>query len=166
MLLPVSTAASKLKGEAAMFWMIDDYGHHPAEIRATIGAIRESWKRPLIVIFQPHRFSRTQDLFDDFLTAFEGADRLVLTEIYAAGEDPIPGVTGEALYQAIKRQGHMDVEFIADKGQIVQQLVGKLNRWRYCADSGSRRYLQSRRGIGRGAQMKRSHGLVECWSNG
>jgi UDP-N-acetylmuramate--alanine ligase len=106
--------------------IIDDYGHHPVEVRATIGAIRESWKRPLTVIFQPHRYSRTQDLFDDFLTAFEGADRLVLTEIYGAGEDPIPGVTGEALYQAIKRQGHMDVEFIADKTSIAPQLAERL----------------------------------------
>src|SRR5262249_57839026 len=77
--------------------------------------------------FQPHRFSRTRDLFDDFLTAFEGADRLVLTEIYPAGEDPIEGVTSEALYQGIKRRGHMEVEFVPDKGQITGQLIRKLN---------------------------------------
>ena len=94
----------EVKGEPRGVMVIDDYGHHPTEIRATIGAIRDSWKRPLTVIFQPHRFTRTQDLFDEFLTAFEGADRLVLTEIYAAGEDPIAGATGEALYQAIKRR--------------------------------------------------------------
>jgi UDP-N-acetylmuramate--alanine ligase len=116
----------EIKGHSRDVLIIDDYGHHPVEVRATIGAIRESWKRPLTVIFQPHRYSRTQDLFDEFLTAFEGADRLVLTEIYAAGEDPIPGVTGEALYQAIKRQGHMDVEFIADKASIAPQLTGRL----------------------------------------
>jgi UDP-N-acetylmuramate--alanine ligase len=116
----------EIKGQSRDVLVIDDYGHHPVEVRATIGAIRESWKRPLTVIFQPHRYSRTQDLFDDFLTAFEGADRLVLTEIYAAGEDPIPGVTGEALYQAIKRQGHMDIEFIADKTSIAPQLAGRL----------------------------------------
>ncbi len=107
--------------------VIDDYGHHPTEIRATIGAIRDSWKRPLTVIFQPHRFTRTRDLFDEFLTAFEGADRLVLTEIYPAGEDPISGITGEALYQAIKRKGHSDVEFIPDKSQIVAPLAEKLS---------------------------------------
>jgi UDP-N-acetylmuramate--alanine ligase len=106
--------------------IIDDYGHHPVEIRATIGAIRESWKRPLTVIFQPHRYSRTRDLFEDFLTAFEGADRLILTEIYPAGEDPAPGVTGEALYQAIKRKGHLDIEFVPDKSQIVERLAGTL----------------------------------------
>jgi UDP-N-acetylmuramate--alanine ligase len=117
----------EVKGEPKGILVIDDYGHHPAEIRATIGAIRDSWKRPLTVIFQPHRYTRTRDLFDEFLSAFEGADRLVLTDIYPAGEDPIAGATGEALYQAIKRKGHLDVEFIADKNQIVAQVTAKLN---------------------------------------
>ena len=117
----------EIKGEPRGITVIDDYGHHPAEVRATIGAIRESWKRPLVVIFQPHRYSRTRDLFDDFLTAFEGADRLVLTEVYPAGEDPIPGATGETLYQAIKRKGHLDVEFVADKSEIVKRLTETLN---------------------------------------
>jgi UDP-N-acetylmuramate--alanine ligase len=117
----------EIKGEPRGITVIDDYGHHPAEVRATIGAIRESWKRPLAVIFQPHRYSRTRDLFDEFLTAFEGADRLILTEVYPAGEDPIPGATGEALYQAIKRKGHLDVEFIADKNAIVKRLRETLN---------------------------------------
>jgi UDP-N-acetylmuramate--alanine ligase len=117
----------EIKGEPKGIMVVDDYGHHPTEIRATIGAIRDSWKRPLTVIFQPHRFTRTRDLFDEFLTAFEGADRLVLTEIYPAGEDPIAGITGEALYQAIKRKGHLDVEFVPDKNHIVAQLAEKLN---------------------------------------
>jgi UDP-N-acetylmuramate--alanine ligase len=116
----------EVKGEPRGILVIDDYGHHPTEIRATIGAIRDSWKRPLTVVFQPHRFTRTKDLFEEFLTAFEGADRLVLTEIYGAGEDPIPGATGEALYQAIKRKGHLDVEFIPDKNDIVARLAGEL----------------------------------------
>jgi UDP-N-acetylmuramate--alanine ligase len=116
----------EVKGEPGGILVIDDYGHHPTEIRATIGAIRDSWKRPLTVIFQPHRFTRTKDLFEEFLTAFEGADRLVLTEIYAAGEDPIPGATGDALYQAVKRKGHLDVEFIPDKNEIVARLTGEL----------------------------------------
>jgi UDP-N-acetylmuramate--alanine ligase len=116
----------EIKGEPRGITVIDDYGHHPEEIRATLGAIRDSWKRPLTVIFQPHRYSRTRDLFDDFVTAFDGADRLVLTEIYGAGEDPIPEVSGESLYQAIKRNGHVDVEFIADKTQIAKRLSEKL----------------------------------------
>jgi UDP-N-acetylmuramate--alanine ligase len=116
----------EVKGEPRGILVIDDYGHHPTEIRVTIGAIRDSWKRPLTVIFQPHRFTRTRDLFEEFLTAFEGADRLVLTEVYSAGEDPIAGMTGEALYQAIKRKGHLDVKFIADKNDIVGQIAGEL----------------------------------------
>jgi UDP-N-acetylmuramate--alanine ligase len=116
----------EVKGEPNGIMVIDDYGHHPAEVRATIGAIRDSWKRPLTVIFQPHRYTRTRDLFDEFLTAFEGADRLILTEIYAAGEDPIAGTSSESLYQAIKRQGHMDVEFLPDQSGIAAAVAEKL----------------------------------------
>ncbi len=108
--------------------VIDDYGHHPVEVQATIAAIRESWKRPLTVIFQPHRYSRTRDLFEDFLVSFEGADRLILTEIYAAGEEPLPGVSGEKLYQAIKRRGHIEAKFVPEKDQIVQQLLPQLKQ--------------------------------------
>ena len=116
----------EVKGEAKGILVIDDYGHHPVEIRATIAAIRDSWKRPLTVLFQPHRYSRTRDLFDDFVTAFEGADRLVLTEVYAAGEEPMAGASGEALYQAVKQHGHLDVEYVADKERIAQRLLPKL----------------------------------------
>ncbi len=116
----------EIKGEPRGILVIDDYGHHPTEIRATLAAIRDSWKRPLTVIFQPHRFTRTRDLFEEFLTAFEGADRLVLTEVYSAGEDPIAGMSGEALYQAIKRKGHLDVQFIGDKNAIVERIAGEL----------------------------------------
>jgi UDP-N-acetylmuramate--alanine ligase len=106
--------------------VIDDYGHHPAEVRATVGAIRDSWKRPLTVIFQPHRYSRTQDLFDEFVTAFDGADRLILTDIYPAGEESIAGVSSEALYQAIKKQGRLEVEHIVVKDDVVPQLCSTL----------------------------------------
>jgi UDP-N-acetylmuramate--alanine ligase len=116
----------EIKGEPKGIMIIDDYGHHPVEICATIRAIRESWKRPLIVAFQPHRYSRTRDLFDDFVAAFEGVDRLILTEVYPAGEDPIPGSNAEALYQAIKRKGHLDVEFVPDRSRIAQQLAETL----------------------------------------
>jgi len=116
----------EIKGEPNGILVIDDYGHHPAEIRATVSAIRESWKRPLTVVFQPHRYSRTRDLFDEFLTAFEGVDRLILTEIYPAGENPLPGVTGEVLYQTLKRKGHLEIEFVPDKNRIAKEMVRKL----------------------------------------
>jgi len=116
----------EVKGEHGGILVIDDYGHHPVEIQATIQAIRDGWKGPLTVVFQPHRYSRTRDLFDDFLTCLDGADRLVLTETYAAGEEAIPGISSEALYQAIKRRGHLEVAFVPDKSAIVRQLAPKL----------------------------------------
>ncbi len=118
----------EIKGEPQGILVIDDYGHHPVEIQATLGAIRESWNRPLTVIFQPHRYSRTRDLFEDFLVSFEGADRLILTEIYGAGEEPLPGVSGKTLYQAIKRRGHIEAKFVPDKDQIVRQLLPQLKQ--------------------------------------
>ena len=116
----------EVKGEPNGILVIDDYGHHPVEIQTTIQAIRDSWKRPLTVVFQPHRYSRTQDLFDDFVTSFEETDRLVLTEVYSAGEEPIAGTSGESLYQAIKRRGHLDVEYVADKEEMIKRLLPKL----------------------------------------
>ena len=116
----------EMKGEAKGVTVIDDYGHHPVEIQATIRAIRDGWKRPLTVIFQPHRYSRTRDLFDEFLVSFEGADWLILTEIYEAGEEAISGVSSEALYQAMKRRGHLEIEFIPDKKEIAKHLAPKL----------------------------------------
>jgi UDP-N-acetylmuramate--alanine ligase len=112
----------EVKGEGGGVMVIDDYGHHPAEIRATVAALRDSWKRPLMVVFQPHRYSRTQDLFEDFVTAFDGADRLILIDIYAAGEDPILGISSEALYQAIRKQGHLEVQYIAAREDVVPKL--------------------------------------------
>jgi UDP-N-acetylmuramate--alanine ligase len=116
----------EVKGEPNGILVIDDYGHHPVEIQATIQAIRDSWKRPLTVIFQPHRYSRTRDLFDEFLTSFEGADRLVLTEIYPAGEEAIDGISAKSLYQAVKQRGHLDAVFVADQKEIVDRLLSQL----------------------------------------
>ena len=109
-------------GEEAGVLVVSDYGHHPTEIRATIAAAREGFNRRLLVVFQPHRNTRTRDLFDDFLSAFDEADHLLLTEIYAAGEPAIPGVSGEALFRAIKRRGHVDVRFEAQQKKIVETL--------------------------------------------
>jgi len=92
----------EVKGEHGGILVIDDYGHHPVEIQVTIQAVRESWKRPLTVVFQPHRYSRARDLFDDFLTCFDSADRLILTDIYSAGEEAIPGISSGTLHEAIK----------------------------------------------------------------
>lgn len=101
-------------GEAGGIMVVSDYGHHPAEIRATLAAAREGFGRRIVVLFQPHRYTRTRDLFGDFLDAFDVADQLFVTEIYPAGEDPIDGVTGEVLYYALRRRGHVDVSYVPD----------------------------------------------------
>ncbi len=116
----------EVKGEAGGVTVIDDYGHHPAEIQATLTAIRESWSRPLTVIFQLHRYTRTRDLFEDFICSFDGVDRLILTDIYGAGEEPIAEIDAEGLYRAMKRRGHMEIHYIPDKSQIPMQLVPDL----------------------------------------
>ncbi len=101
------------KGEAAGVLVVDDYGHHPAEVRATLAAARSVHAGRIVVIFQPHRYTRTRDCFEEFATAFNDADRLVVTEVYAAGEDKIPGVDGGSLADRIRAHGHRDVHFVA-----------------------------------------------------
>jgi len=102
----------QIKGERRKITVIDDYGHHPTEIRATLSALRDAWpERRIMVLFQPHRYSRTNSLAEDFYTAFHEADILLLTEIYGAGETPIPGVTAEALLSGIKKHGHRHAHF-------------------------------------------------------
>ncbi|MBI1909758.1 MAG: UDP-N-acetylmuramate--L-alanine ligase [Deltaproteobacteria bacterium] len=104
--------------------VMDDYGHHPEEIKATLRAVKEGWGRKTIVIFQPHRYSRTRDLFDSFRTAFGLADQVILTDIYAASEEPIRGITGERLARAIKNP---NVLYEPDFGKIIdltKQRVG------------------------------------------
>lgn len=92
-------------GEVAGVLVVDDYAHHPTEIAAVLEAARAAFDRRLVVAFQPHRFTRTQQLLDDFGPSLRNADEIVLSDIYAAGEDPIPGVTSEALAEAIRRTG-------------------------------------------------------------
>jgi UDP-N-acetylmuramate--alanine ligase len=112
---------------AGKILMIDDYGHHPSEVAATIDAIRSGWPgRRLLVCFQPHRYSRTRDLFDDFVQVLSGVDVLVLTEIYAAGEEPIPGADGRALSKAIRVRGQVDPVFTDDLEQLPILLSGML----------------------------------------
>jgi UDP-N-acetylmuramate--alanine ligase len=101
----------EVKGVYAGVTLIDDYGHHPVEIRATLEAARGCGYKRLLVLFQPHRYTRTQFLWDDFCRAFNDADVLVITEIYAASEHPIEGVTGERLAEAISAAGHKNVVF-------------------------------------------------------
>jgi UDP-N-acetylmuramate--alanine ligase len=101
----------ELKKEVNGIMVVEDYGHHPTEIRATLDAAKRGWPRRLVVVFQPHRYTRLSLLMDSFATAFNQADVLVVTEVYPAGETPIPGVTGRALYEAVRQFGHKNVHF-------------------------------------------------------
>lgn len=103
--------------------LIDDYGHHPAEIRATLAAARRAYDGRVLVAFQPHRYSRTESLFDDFARAFNDCDELILTDIYPAGEKAIEGITSEALSRAIAEHGHHAVRYVADKEQVAFELA-------------------------------------------
>ncbi len=114
------------KGVARGVRVVDDYGHHPSEVRATLAAARGVHAGRIVVVFQPHRYSRTRDLFDAFTTAFHDADRVVLTEIYAAGEPKLPGVEAAALADAIRARGHRDVRFLADIERIPAELAPEL----------------------------------------
>ncbi len=101
----------EIKGQFNGVTLIDDYGHHPAEIRATLEAARGCGFRRLLVLFQPHRYTRTRFLWDEFRSAFNHADVVVITDIYAAGESPLEGVTGERLSDAISAAGHKNVVY-------------------------------------------------------
>jgi UDP-N-acetylmuramate--alanine ligase len=94
------------KGQAFGIEVVDDYAHHPAEIRATLAGARSLYSGPITAIFQPHRFTRTRDCWNEFVTAFGDADRVIVSEIYAASESPLPEITGEALADAIRDAGH------------------------------------------------------------
>ena len=116
----------QLKGEVKGILVIDDYGHHPAEILATLLAARRGWDRRTVVVFQPHRYSRARALHDEFARCFENADVLVVTDIYPAGETPIPGVSGESLAEATRRQGHRDVTLVRDLKDVPDFLISRV----------------------------------------
>jgi len=114
-----------VKGEVKGITVVDDYGHHPAEIKATLAAARLGWpERRIVAVFQPHRFTRTHELFDEFVTAFYDADVLIVTDVYAAGEKPIEGATAERLSSEILRHGQKDVTWIPNRELIPEHLTG------------------------------------------
>jgi UDP-N-acetylmuramate--alanine ligase len=112
-----------VKGSVNDITVVDDYGHHPAEIRATLEAARACKFNRLLVLFQPHRFTRTQHLWDDFSRAFNQADVLVLMDIYAASETPIPGITSEALANSIREAGHKNVQYFTSMQNALEFLL-------------------------------------------
>jgi UDP-N-acetylmuramate--alanine ligase len=103
--------------------VVDDYGHHPTEIRATLQAARECGYGRVLVMFQPHRYTRTRDLMDEFAMAFGDADAVQVLDIYAASEQPIEGVSGESLATAIREKGGGRVMYAGSMGEAVERLV-------------------------------------------
>lgn len=116
----------QIKGEVAGITVVDDYGHHPTEIMATLKAARECLDRRVVAIFQPHRYSRTRDLMDEFATAFYHADKLFLCDIYAAGEAPIPAITSEGLMYTIRDHGHRDVTYVSRREDLAAAILPAL----------------------------------------
>jgi UDP-N-acetylmuramate--alanine ligase len=116
----------QVRGEAAGVTVVDDYGHHPTEIQATLEALtRFADGRRTVVLFQPHRHTRTELLWDEFIRAFHRADVLLLTDIYAAGEEPRPGITSEALAEAIAARGHRGVRHVGDLKRAMDELASE-----------------------------------------
>ena len=113
----------ELKGEVNGVTVVDDYGHHPTEIKTTLLAVRESWPEKRIVgVFQPHRYTRTEALFEEFTRAFYNTDKLIILPIYSAGEKAITGITANVLSQQIKDLGHEDVTYISSIEKAVEHL--------------------------------------------
>jgi UDP-N-acetylmuramate--alanine ligase len=109
------------------FSLIDDYGHHPTEIKATLNACKTSFpKRRLILVFQPHRFSRTRDLFEDFVRVLVDADILILLDVYPAGEDPIPSADSKVLARTIRLSGRLDPIFSGSVDETISILLSTL----------------------------------------
>ena len=113
-----------LQGEKEGVLVVDDYGHHPTEIRAAIRAAKSGWGSELIVVFQPHRYTRTRDCLDGFAAAFLEADHLILTDIYPAGERPIPGIDGARLYRAVCKGRRRGTRYLSGFKEIVAALDG------------------------------------------
>jgi UDP-N-acetylmuramate--alanine ligase len=117
----------QVRGERGGVLVVDDYGHHPTEIRVTLEALRRrAGERRTVVLFQPHRFTRTQALWDDFTKAFHQADVLLLTDIYPASEEPIPGITAEALAGAVAERGHRRVAWGGDLQSATDRLAAEV----------------------------------------
>jgi UDP-N-acetylmuramate--alanine ligase len=115
------------RGEANGVVFVDDYAHHPTEIIATLETVKAIWNRPVVAVFQPHRYTRTRALWERLGRSFFNADSVIITSIYAAGEEPIPGVTPELVAQAALRSGHRDVHLLPDREDVIEQLAGSLN---------------------------------------
>jgi UDP-N-acetylmuramate--alanine ligase len=117
-----------VRGEVDEIMVVDDYGHHPTEIKATLAGARESGERRVVAIFQPHRYTRVRDQFEGFATCFYDADVVLMTPIYPAGEEPIEGISSEGLAAAIRDHGHRDITLFSDHETLLASLEERVQR--------------------------------------
>ncbi|EFA8874191.1 UDP-N-acetylmuramate--alanine ligase [Escherichia coli O157:H7] len=113
-----------VNGKSGTAMLVDDYGHHPTEVDATIKAARAGWPdKNLVMLFQPHRFTRTRDLYDDFANVLTQVDTLLMLEVYPAGEAPIPGADSRSLCRTIRGRGKIDPILVPDPAQVAEMLA-------------------------------------------
>ena len=127
--LPVADTAvvAEHDGEVGGVVVLDDYGHHPTEIAATLRAAKECWpERRLVVVFQPHRYTRTRDSYEEFVISFNQADLLIIAPVYAAGEEPIMGIDSGTIYYGIKEHGHRAVTLCTGDEEIMTVLLNEV----------------------------------------
>jgi len=115
-----------VRGEVNGVTVVDDYGHHPEELRATLAGARRAFGRRIVVAFQPHRYTRTRDLMSDFARAFNDADVLFVTSVYAAGEEPIPNAGGANLAEQVAAFGHRDVSFVEKRADLAAAMARRI----------------------------------------
>ena len=143
----------QIRGETGRVTVIDDYGHHPTEIRATLQAARMGVER-VLVLFQPHRYTRTQALLEDFARSFHQADCVWVTDIYAASEQPIAGVTAEALVEAMRQFGHRGAEYRGGIAAAVDSAVAEAKPGDLVLTLGAGSISQAGEGLLRGLESK------------
>ncbi|KAB1049673.1 cyanophycin synthetase, partial [Cronobacter sakazakii] len=119
---------ANVNGKSGTAMLVDDYGHHPTEVDATVRAARAGWpEKNLVMIFQPHRYTRTRDLYDDFANVLSQVDVLLMLDVYPAGEAPIPGADSRSLCRTIRARGKVDPILVSDPAQVAAMLAPVLS---------------------------------------
>jgi UDP-N-acetylmuramate--alanine ligase len=116
----------EIKGEVGGVMVVDDYAHHPTEIKATLQAARTGWQRRIVAIFQPHTYTRTQSFYKEFGSSFDDADIAIITDVYPAREVPIEGVTGKLIADAAIQFGHKGIQYVANVDDVYEELLKTL----------------------------------------
>ncbi len=151
----------QIKGEVRGVTILDDYAHHPTEIKATLSAVRDSWKKRIIAVFQPHRYTRTKILAKSFGKAFDNADLVIITDIYAAGENAIPGVTADLISQNVALHKGTALKFFSTKEEIINFLIDELKTNDLVITLGAGNIWKVGEELLRNLEMKDSYKVIE-----